>query len=95
MLLSLIFACKDAKVKKINQEVYDKYITVGHDIAVEAQKTLLMNVSQAMQKGGPEYAVEFCHLEALPRIEKLYPDDKAMGYHEGELRGLWKITFSD
>lgn len=185
MILLLIFigSCREGKVKKINQEVYDKYISVGHDIAVEAQKTLLMNVSQAMQLGGPEYAVDFCHLKALPiidslnaqcncqiiritpnnrnpdnnlkdrndhdvwrfysrfespegfkdtvlagednsiiyykpitiampaclkchgtpgtdinevtlaKIEKLYPEDKAMGYHEGELRGLWKIVF--
>ena len=27
--------------------------------------------------------------------DELYPGDKAVGYHEGDLRGLWKISFSD
>ena len=181
----LLPSCRENKVSQIDPEVYDKYISAGHDIALEAQKTLLLNVSHAMQAGGPEHAVEFCHLKALPiidslnakchctitritsnnrnpengladeadkgiwgfyahfsspkgykdtvlageennivyykpitiaipaclkchgapgtdineptlaQIEKLYPNDKAVGYEQGELRGLWKIEFSD
>ena len=26
-------------------------------------------------------------------LNKIYPDDKAVGYKEGDLRGAWHITF--
>ncbi len=26
-------------------------------------------------------------------IKSLYPDDEAIGYHEGDFRGIWSITF--
>jgi hypothetical protein len=29
----------------------------------------------------------------LQTISKLYPDDKAIGYKEGDLRGAWHIIF--
>jgi hypothetical protein len=32
--------------------------------------------------------------ETLAAIQKLYPDDKATGFKLGDLRGLWRITFS-
>ncbi len=185
IILVLISSCDNSKVSQINPEVYEKYISVGHDIALEAQKTLLINVSRSMNKGGPLHALEFCHLNALPiidslntachckiiritsnnrnpdnaltnktdkevwdfyahftspkgyrdtvlageensiiyykpitiaipaclkchgipgkdiddvtaaKIDRLYPDDLATGYEQGDLRGLWKITFSD
>jgi hypothetical protein len=31
--------------------------------------------------------------ETLAAIQKLYPDDKAIGFKLGDLRGLWRITF--
>lgn len=32
------------------------------------------------------------HPEALAKIQEMYPEDKAQGYHLNELRGAWKIT---
>lgn len=40
-------------------------------IAVSAQNTLMTNVQNAMKKGGPEYAVEFCNLQAIPLTDSL------------------------
>lgn len=37
----------------------------------QAQGVLLANVSSAMQKGGPEYAIAFCNLEASALIDSL------------------------
>ncbi len=31
--------------------------------------------------------------ETLAAIQKLYPDDKAIGFKLGDLRGLWRVTF--
>lgn len=31
--------------------------------------------------------------DTLAAIQKLYPDDKAIGFKLGDLRGLWRITF--
>ncbi len=31
--------------------------------------------------------------KTLEAIRQKYPDDKATGYNEGDLRGMWKITF--
>lgn len=33
--------------------------------------------------------------ETLAAIQKLYPDDKATGFKLGDLRGLWRVTFSN
>lgn len=40
-------------------------------IAVQAQNTLMANVRKAMEQGGPEYAVEFCNLKAIPLTDSL------------------------
>lgn len=39
---------------------------------------------------GKEIAVK-----TLEAIRKKYPDDMATGYKEGDLRGMWKITFQE
>jgi hypothetical protein len=44
---------------------------MGNDISGKAQGVLLANVSSAMQKGGPEYAIEFCNLQASSLIDSL------------------------
>ncbi len=56
---------------KISDEVYVSYIKRGDEITNLAQATLLGNVSNAMQKGGPEYAIEFCNLKASTLIDSL------------------------
>lgn len=34
---------------------------------------------------------EYLNKEVLEEIEKIYPDDRATGFHEGELRGVFSI----
>ena len=36
---------------------------------------------------------EFISVKTDSIIKSLYPDDKAVGYNEGDLRGIWSITF--
>ena len=49
---------------KIDPGTYAEVQQKGREIAGVAQTTLLKNVGAAIQKGGTEYAVEFCNLEA-------------------------------
>lgn len=164
---------------KIDSETYSNAKVKGNEITNRTQATLLSNVGQAIQKGGPEYAIEFCNLKAssiidslnqdnnceisrvsnknrnpkaqlnsaekelwevfekgnlsdtiilsnknlvyykpiktalpaclkchgsigpdinqatLQELEKLYPNDLATGYKLNELRGLWKVEFTE
>lgn len=36
---------------------------------------------------------EFVSVKTDSIIKSLYPNDKAIGYNEGDLRGIWSITF--
>ena len=40
-------------------------------IATVSQNVLLQNVAAAIQKGGTEYAVDFCHVKAMPITDSL------------------------
>ena len=173
----IIFSCSNTD-SKIDSVTYSKYQNKGDEITNFAQATLLANVGKAIQKGGTEYAVEFCNLKAslivdslnavnkctisrvsdknrnpenflkneierqlvqkmksgitadtlirsgniityykpirialpaclnchgipgseinattLEKIESLYPDDHATGYHLNDFRGMWKVKF--
>lgn len=63
----LLFACN----RGIDSNTYSQFQQKGNEISNLAQATLLANVGQAMQKGGPEYAVEFCNLQASSIIDSL------------------------
>ena len=63
----LLFSCKT----KIDNATYADLTDKGNEITNLAQLVLLANVSQAMQAGGPVYAVEFCNLKASAIIDSL------------------------
>ena len=42
-----------------------------HSYATETKKLLMKNVGQQMQKGGPESALEFCNIEAMPLTKSM------------------------
>ncbi len=65
--LLVLLACNS----KIEHETYLKLKESGNDISNKAQSALLANVGMAMQKGGPEYAVEFCNLQASAIVDSL------------------------
>lgn len=46
-------------------------IEEGRDISQAAFKTLSSNLKQAMKKGGVEYALKFCNIEAMPLTDSL------------------------
>ena len=62
-----LFACNS----KIDSSIYVKTQKNGNVIAGKVQAILLTNVGKAIQKGGPEFAVEFCNLKAASIIDSL------------------------
>ena len=56
---------------KIDNITYSSTQVKGNEVTNLTQATLLANVGQAIQKGGPQYAVEFCNLNATSIIDSL------------------------
>lgn len=68
----LFYSCNSGtSTKKIDKEVYSEYLQKGSEISNIAQGVLLANVGKAIQKGGTEFAVEFCNLNASSIIDSL------------------------
>nr|WP_321354246.1 DUF3365 domain-containing protein [uncultured Draconibacterium sp.] len=67
LLMILCVACS----QNIDHETYNKYQKSGQEITANVQAVLLSNVGKAIQTGGPEYAVEFCNLEASSIVDSL------------------------
>ena len=42
-----------------------------HNYATETKKLLMKNVGEQMKKGGPESALEFCNIEAMPLTKSM------------------------
>ena len=70
MFVVFLFSCNQNSTK-IDSETYLEFQNKGASISNMAQVTLLNNVGKAMQKGGPEYAVEFCNLKVSSIIDSL------------------------
>lgn len=74
LILCIIISCSDNKQKKISQKsnsIQQEYLKMGGEISNLAQAKLLKNVSQAMKKGGPGHAIEFCNIKAMPLMDSL------------------------
>lgn len=77
IIITLVFglvSCQDTEDKHevssiahSNESLYQ----LGDSISALAQQELLFNVANAMQNGGPEYAVEFCNLNAFRIVDSL------------------------
>lgn len=72
LILFMICSCGRREVQKTAQKTAQKeesikqeYLQKGGEIANLTQSELLINVSNAMKKGGPGYAIDFCNLHAL------------------------------
>ncbi|MBN2635616.1 MAG: DUF3365 domain-containing protein [Prolixibacteraceae bacterium] len=69
-LVAILVSC-NGKASKIDPETYSEYQKRGDEVTNLAQATLLANVGSAIQKGGTEYAVEFCNLQASTIVDSL------------------------
>lgn len=80
ILIIVALSCtnQSKKVEIIDSEKYNTYLEKGDEISNRAQAVLLGNVSAAMKKDGPEYAVEFCNLKASSIIDSLNRANKSV-----------------
>ena len=67
----LTISCISKKGKKLSEQEVISFRNQGDEITIRAQNTLLAHVSTAMQKGGPDYAVEFCNVEVSGIMDSL------------------------
>ncbi len=70
-ILILLVGCKEKKTATISETEMASLSQLGDSIATEMQNTLLKNVSNAIEKGGTDYAVEYCNLKALPLTDSI------------------------
>lgn len=70
-VIILISSCNNSKFEPISDEERADFMILGDSISSEMQAVLLQNVSGAIQKGGTEYAIEFCNLEAMPLTDSI------------------------
>jgi hypothetical protein len=75
ILLIIVFVILSCSKTEDKDALNKKYLKKGDEITNLAQAELLKNVSHAMQKGGPVYAIEFCNVRALPLLDSLSGDN--------------------
>lgn len=112
LIIFMITSCGNREEKKAAQKeesIKEEYLQKGGEIANLAQSELLINVSTAMKKGGPGYAIDFCNLRALSikdslsslnncqirRIALKYrnPEDKPQTEGEKEQLNHWQAAY--
>lgn len=73
LLMGIIFllACGKSPQKRMSEEEKSSLVILGDSISEQMQNLLLKNVAGAIQKGGTDYAVEFCNVAAIPLTDSL------------------------
>jgi len=64
-------SCGGGNTKNISEESKLAFLAKGDSIAGHAQQLLMQNVAAAIQKGGTDYAVEFCNVRAVPLTDSI------------------------
>lgn len=67
----LIYSCSSEKTSENKTVKLEGYKSTGAEIATLAQSVLIQNLSDAIEKGGPEYAVQFCNVKASEIIDSV------------------------
>lgn len=70
-MLLLMVSCNNSRFEPISEVEKTSLIRLGDSISTEMQAILLKNVGKAIQKGGTEFAIEFCNLEAMPLTDSI------------------------
>lgn len=67
LVIVALFSCKT----EISSDKYIEIQNKGDEVSNLTQAVLLANVGEAMKKGGPVYALEFCNLKATSIVDSL------------------------
>src|SRR5690606_20267398 len=71
LTITALSACTNPKQQTISGEEKAAVIPMGDSISMELKNVLLQNVGEAIQKGGTDYAVEFCNIQAMPLTDSI------------------------
>src|SRR5690606_20395573 len=71
LTITALSACTNPKQQTISEEEKAALMLLGDSISMEMQHVLLQNVGEAIQKGGTNYAVEFCNIQAMPLTDSI------------------------
>mgnify|MGYP002152759735 CR=1 FL=1 len=73
-IILALSACSNPKQEPLSEEDKASLMLLGDSISVEMQNVLLQNVAGAIQKGGTDYAVEFCNIHAMQLTDSIAED---------------------
>lgn len=59
-----LLSCQNKEAERAKKE--QLIISRSDSLTTLVQQEIMKNLMQAIEKGGPEYAVDFCHAEAIP-----------------------------
>lgn len=71
LTITALSACSNPKQQTISEEEKEALMLLGDSISMKMQNVLLQNVGEAIQKGGTDYAVEFCNVQAMPLTDSI------------------------
>jgi hypothetical protein len=67
-----LFSCQTSvRPKQLSPEKQSELISKGKEITMQSFKALSAEVMAALQEGGVQHAVGYCHLQASPLIDSL------------------------
>lgn len=67
----VLLSCNNNKQESISEEKKVSLMLLGDSISIEMQNVLLQNVAGAIQKGGTDYAVDYCNVNAIPITDSI------------------------
>lgn len=72
VLVALVsLSCVKTKEKSSELNNGQEYLALGKTLASSTQAVLGKNLMQAMSNGGPEQALEFCNIKAIPLTDSM------------------------
>lgn len=71
LTIATLSACSNPKQQTLSKEEKATLMLLGDSISTEMQNVLLQNVGKAIQKGGTDYAIEFCNTRAMPLTDSI------------------------
>ncbi len=69
--LSIWIACSSNETSEHKTNQDSAYVQEGFDVSSAAQAALLQHLTQAIETGGPEYAVQYCNLKASEVMDSI------------------------
>lgn len=80
------------KEKLVTGNALKPVLDLNEDGQVNFYSPIITNAMCLQCHGKPEVQIT---TSTLSRLDKIYPEDKARGYQENEVRGIWAISFKE